>query len=80
MGGCPLRAKPTGAIFEEVCTLTNFPKIFFVLFFIYICAMTFKEILRNCKQLIETKDAKLIYKTRNTKEKTTGSTLKKQNK
>ena len=80
MGGCPLRAKPTGAIFEEVCTLTNFAKIFFVLFFIYICAMTFKEILRNCKQLIETKDAKLIYKTRNTKEKTTRSTLKEQNK
>jgi len=38
MGGSPLRAEPTGATFEEVYALTNFPKIFFILFFIYIFA------------------------------------------
>lgn len=46
IGGAPMRARPIGAIFEEAYALTKFPKIF------YICIMTFKEILRNCKQKI----------------------------
>tara|TARA_R110002073_G_C9172017_1_gene555563 strand:+ start:379 stop:627 length:249 start_codon:yes stop_codon:yes gene_type:complete len=29
MGGSPLRAKPIGATFEEVCALTNFLEILF---------------------------------------------------
>tara|TARA_E500000318_G_C3394270_1_gene147205 strand:- start:178 stop:402 length:225 start_codon:yes stop_codon:yes gene_type:complete len=73
MGGAPMRARPIGAIFEEGHALTKFPKIF------YICTMTFKEILRNCKQKIIDGKISRSGKNGNTQEKKTTGTRKEQN-
>ena len=72
MGGAPMRARPIGAIFEEGHALTKFPKIF------YICTMTFKEILRNCKQKIIDGKINNNNKTRKIQKEKTTDTLKEQ--